>query len=144
MEVKRSGKMSVSSWVSGGPSEELRLLTVYFCVLAGRKNWSQSWTVLHGGILTFHRDPKSAPAGNAVRTPASGSPSPRQHSPNGASISCLIAKKGVWPLNVLLSPLSDWVGGSQVHVIVAPPLVTAMSSGYRRHHQNMIAKLCHL
>uniref|UniRef100_A0A8C9YHC4 Rho GTPase activating protein 27, like n=1 Tax=Sander lucioperca TaxID=283035 RepID=A0A8C9YHC4_SANLU len=24
-----------------------------------RKNWSQSWTVLHGGILTFHRDPKS-------------------------------------------------------------------------------------
>ncbi|XP_055079383.1 rho GTPase-activating protein 27 isoform X2 [Periophthalmus magnuspinnatus] len=28
-----------------------------------RKNWSQSWTVLHGGILTFHRDPKSAPAG---------------------------------------------------------------------------------
>ncbi|XP_047213553.1 rho GTPase-activating protein 27-like isoform X6 [Girardinichthys multiradiatus] len=30
-----------------------------------RKNWSQSWTVLHGGILTFHKDPKSAPAGNA-------------------------------------------------------------------------------
>ncbi|XP_061906408.1 rho GTPase-activating protein 27-like isoform X2 [Entelurus aequoreus] len=29
-----------------------------------RKNWSQSWTVLHGGILTFHRDPKSAPSGN--------------------------------------------------------------------------------
>lgn len=28
-----------------------------------RKNWSQSWTVLHGGILTFHRDPKSAPSG---------------------------------------------------------------------------------
>lgn len=28
-----------------------------------RKNWSQSWTVLHGGILTFHRDPKSAPTG---------------------------------------------------------------------------------
>lgn len=30
-----------------------------------RKNWSQSWTVLHGGILTFHKDPKSSPAGNA-------------------------------------------------------------------------------
>ncbi|KAM4530205.1 rho GTPase-activating protein 27-like isoform 3-T3 [Odontesthes bonariensis] len=30
-----------------------------------RKNWSQSWTVLHGGILTFHKDPKSAPTGNA-------------------------------------------------------------------------------
>ncbi|XP_057717425.1 rho GTPase-activating protein 27 [Corythoichthys intestinalis] len=29
-----------------------------------RKNWSQSWTVLHGGILTFHRDPKSAPSSN--------------------------------------------------------------------------------
>ncbi|XP_061761769.1 rho GTPase-activating protein 27-like isoform X2 [Nerophis ophidion] len=33
-----------------------------------RKNWSQSWTVLHGGILTFHRDPKSAPSGNMLRT----------------------------------------------------------------------------
>ncbi|XP_060946897.1 rho GTPase-activating protein 27 isoform X1 [Limanda limanda] len=32
-----------------------------------RKNWSQSWTVLHGGILTFHRDPKSAPTGNASK-----------------------------------------------------------------------------
>lgn len=30
-----------------------------------RKSWSQSWTVLHGGILTFHRDPKSAPSGAA-------------------------------------------------------------------------------
>ncbi|KAK1875605.1 Rho GTPase-activating protein 27 [Dissostichus eleginoides] len=33
-----------------------------------RKNWSQSWTVLHGGILTFHRDPKSAPPGTASKT----------------------------------------------------------------------------
>uniref|UniRef100_A0A3B4WQX0 Rho GTPase activating protein 27, like n=1 Tax=Seriola lalandi dorsalis TaxID=1841481 RepID=A0A3B4WQX0_SERLL len=32
-----------------------------------RKNWSQSWTVLHGGILTFHKDPKSAPTGNASK-----------------------------------------------------------------------------
>uniref|UniRef100_A0A4W4FRK4 Rho GTPase activating protein 27 n=1 Tax=Electrophorus electricus TaxID=8005 RepID=A0A4W4FRK4_ELEEL len=24
-----------------------------------RKNWGHSWTVLHGGILTFHKDPKS-------------------------------------------------------------------------------------
>uniref|UniRef100_A0A3Q2XBT4 Rho GTPase activating protein 27, like n=1 Tax=Hippocampus comes TaxID=109280 RepID=A0A3Q2XBT4_HIPCM len=31
-----------------------------------RKNWSQSWTVLHGGILTFHRDPKSAPSSNMI------------------------------------------------------------------------------
>uniref|UniRef100_A0A3B3TFL7 Rho GTPase activating protein 27, like n=1 Tax=Paramormyrops kingsleyae TaxID=1676925 RepID=A0A3B3TFL7_9TELE len=29
-----------------------------------RKSWSPSWTVLHGGILTFHKDPKSTPAGN--------------------------------------------------------------------------------
>ncbi|XP_023691309.1 rho GTPase-activating protein 27-like [Paramormyrops kingsleyae] len=28
-----------------------------------RKSWSPSWTVLHGGILTFHKDPKSTPAG---------------------------------------------------------------------------------
>ncbi|XP_067472077.1 rho GTPase-activating protein 27-like isoform X1 [Thunnus thynnus] len=32
-----------------------------------RKNWAQSWTVLHGGILTFHKDPKSAPTGNAMK-----------------------------------------------------------------------------
>uniref|UniRef100_A0A672GXW6 Rho GTPase activating protein 27 n=1 Tax=Salarias fasciatus TaxID=181472 RepID=A0A672GXW6_SALFA len=29
-----------------------------------RKNWTQTWTVLHGGVLTFHKDPKSAPTGN--------------------------------------------------------------------------------
>ncbi|XP_074552817.1 rho GTPase-activating protein 27-like [Halichoeres trimaculatus] len=33
-----------------------------------RKNWSQSWTVLHGGILTFHKDPKSAPTGTASKS----------------------------------------------------------------------------
>ncbi|TSV28428.1 Rho GTPase-activating protein 27 [Bagarius yarrelli] len=33
-----------------------------------RKNWAQSWTVLHGGILTFYKDPKSTPAGNVTRT----------------------------------------------------------------------------
>ncbi|KAI1896543.1 hypothetical protein AGOR_G00095850 [Albula goreensis] len=33
-----------------------------------RKNWTQSWTVLHGGILTFHKDPKSAPAGTSSKT----------------------------------------------------------------------------
>uniref|UniRef100_A0A665WQP1 Rho GTPase-activating protein 12-like n=1 Tax=Echeneis naucrates TaxID=173247 RepID=A0A665WQP1_ECHNA len=32
-----------------------------------RKNWCQSWTVLHGGILTFHKDPKSAPSGNTIK-----------------------------------------------------------------------------
>uniref|UniRef100_A0A1A7WSM0 Rho GTPase activating protein 27 n=1 Tax=Iconisemion striatum TaxID=60296 RepID=A0A1A7WSM0_9TELE len=32
-----------------------------------RKNWSQSWTVLHGGILTFYKDPKSTPAGNTSK-----------------------------------------------------------------------------
>ncbi|XP_055367028.1 rho GTPase-activating protein 27-like [Betta splendens] len=33
-----------------------------------RKNWGQSWTVLHGGILTFHKDPKSAPAGTTMKS----------------------------------------------------------------------------
>ncbi|XP_061087660.1 rho GTPase-activating protein 27-like isoform X2 [Conger conger] len=33
-----------------------------------RKNWAQSWTVLHGGVLIFHKDPKSAPAGNSNKT----------------------------------------------------------------------------
>ncbi|KAJ8364768.1 hypothetical protein SKAU_G00135990 [Synaphobranchus kaupii] len=33
-----------------------------------RKNWAQSWTVLHGGVLTFHKDPKSAPAGTSNKT----------------------------------------------------------------------------
>ncbi|XP_046894362.1 rho GTPase-activating protein 27-like [Hypomesus transpacificus] len=33
-----------------------------------RKNWGQSWTVLHGGILTFHRDPKSAPTSNSNKS----------------------------------------------------------------------------
>ncbi|XP_066530343.1 rho GTPase-activating protein 27 isoform X2 [Hoplias malabaricus] len=33
-----------------------------------RKNWTQSWTVLHGGILTFHKDPKSTPGGNVTKT----------------------------------------------------------------------------
>ncbi|XP_010873242.2 rho GTPase-activating protein 27 isoform X5 [Esox lucius] len=33
-----------------------------------RKNWSQSWTVLHDGILTFHKDPKSAASGNSNKT----------------------------------------------------------------------------
>uniref|UniRef100_A0A3Q1G209 Rho GTPase activating protein 27 n=1 Tax=Acanthochromis polyacanthus TaxID=80966 RepID=A0A3Q1G209_9TELE len=28
------------------------------------KNWTQTWTVLHGGVLTFHKDPKSAATGN--------------------------------------------------------------------------------
>uniref|UniRef100_A0A672H3Y2 Rho GTPase activating protein 27 n=1 Tax=Salarias fasciatus TaxID=181472 RepID=A0A672H3Y2_SALFA len=32
-----------------------------------RKNWTQTWTVLHGGVLTFHKDPKSAPTGALVR-----------------------------------------------------------------------------
>lgn len=26
-----------------------------------RKNWSPTWTVLHGGVLTFHKDPKPSP-----------------------------------------------------------------------------------
>ncbi|XP_072522758.1 rho GTPase-activating protein 27 isoform X2 [Salminus brasiliensis] len=33
-----------------------------------RKNWALSWTVLHGGVLTFHKDPKSNPAGAASKT----------------------------------------------------------------------------
>ncbi|XP_072229332.1 rho GTPase-activating protein 27 [Leuresthes tenuis] len=33
-----------------------------------RKNWTQTWTVLHGGMLTFHKDPKSAATGAANKT----------------------------------------------------------------------------
>lgn len=33
-----------------------------------RKNWGHSWTVLHGGKLTFHKDPKSTPAGASSKT----------------------------------------------------------------------------
>uniref|UniRef100_UPI0037E81286 rho GTPase-activating protein 15 isoform X2 n=1 Tax=Semicossyphus pulcher TaxID=241346 RepID=UPI0037E81286 len=32
-----------------------------------RKNWTQTWTVLLGGVLTFHKDPKSAATGASVR-----------------------------------------------------------------------------
>ncbi|XP_034414238.1 rho GTPase-activating protein 27 isoform X2 [Cyclopterus lumpus] len=33
-----------------------------------RKNWAQTWTVLHGGVLTFHKDPKSAAMGALHKT----------------------------------------------------------------------------
>ncbi|XP_057214761.1 rho GTPase-activating protein 27 isoform X2 [Triplophysa rosa] len=33
-----------------------------------RKNWAHSWTVLHGGVLTFHKDPKSTPTGASSKT----------------------------------------------------------------------------
>ncbi|XP_056432711.1 rho GTPase-activating protein 27 isoform X1 [Gadus chalcogrammus] len=33
-----------------------------------RKNWCQSWTVLHGGVLTFHKDPKSTTSGASNKT----------------------------------------------------------------------------
>ncbi|XP_042183084.1 rho GTPase-activating protein 27-like isoform X4 [Oncorhynchus tshawytscha] len=33
-----------------------------------RKNWAQSWTVLHGGVLTFHKEPKSAAMGASIKT----------------------------------------------------------------------------
>ncbi|XP_055791597.1 rho GTPase-activating protein 27-like [Salvelinus fontinalis] len=33
-----------------------------------RKNWAQSWTVLHGGVLTFHKEPKSAATGASIKT----------------------------------------------------------------------------
>ncbi|KAF3704183.1 Rho GTPase-activating protein 27 CIN85-associated multi-domain-containing [Channa argus] len=32
-----------------------------------RKNWTQAWTVLYGGVVTFHKDPKSAVTGTSVR-----------------------------------------------------------------------------
>uniref|UniRef100_A0A674N260 Rho GTPase activating protein 27 n=1 Tax=Takifugu rubripes TaxID=31033 RepID=A0A674N260_TAKRU len=34
-----------------------------------RKNWTQTWTVLHGGVLTFHKDPKSTATGYYLRSP---------------------------------------------------------------------------
>ncbi|XP_019720273.1 rho GTPase-activating protein 27 isoform X2 [Hippocampus comes] len=33
-----------------------------------RKNWAQTWTVLHGGMLTFHKDPKSTSPGISNKT----------------------------------------------------------------------------
>ncbi|XP_038591788.1 rho GTPase-activating protein 27 isoform X1 [Micropterus salmoides] len=33
-----------------------------------RKNWTQTWTVLLGGVLTFHKDPKSAATGALNKT----------------------------------------------------------------------------
>ncbi|XP_052399290.1 rho GTPase-activating protein 27-like isoform X4 [Carassius gibelio] len=33
-----------------------------------RKNWAQSWTVLHDGILTFHKDPKFTPTGMSTKS----------------------------------------------------------------------------
>nr|XP_057934160.1 rho GTPase-activating protein 27 isoform X2 [Doryrhamphus excisus] len=33
-----------------------------------RKNWAQTWTVLHGGVLTFHKDPKSTAPGTSTKT----------------------------------------------------------------------------
>ncbi|XP_011612732.2 rho GTPase-activating protein 27 isoform X2 [Takifugu rubripes] len=33
-----------------------------------RKNWTQTWTVLHGGVLTFHKDPKSTATGASNKT----------------------------------------------------------------------------
>uniref|UniRef100_A0AAY5KK18 Rho GTPase activating protein 27 n=1 Tax=Esox lucius TaxID=8010 RepID=A0AAY5KK18_ESOLU len=33
-----------------------------------RKNWIQSWTVLHGGVLTFHKDPKSTSTGGSYKS----------------------------------------------------------------------------
>ncbi|XP_077406669.1 rho GTPase-activating protein 15-like isoform X2 [Vanacampus margaritifer] len=33
-----------------------------------RKNWAQTWTVLHGGTLTFHKDPKMTSPGVSSKT----------------------------------------------------------------------------
>lgn len=41
--------------------------------LLPRKNWSSSWTVLEGGVLTFFKDSKHSAASALVRAPvASG------------------------------------------------------------------------
>lgn len=49
-----------------------KLSVALFCGSDGyfpyfRKNWTQTWTVLLGGVLTFHKDPKSAATGSSVR-----------------------------------------------------------------------------
>ncbi|XP_034049272.1 rho GTPase-activating protein 27-like isoform X2 [Thalassophryne amazonica] len=33
-----------------------------------RKNWAQTWAVLHGGVLTFYKDPKSTTTGASNKT----------------------------------------------------------------------------
>uniref|UniRef100_H2ZYV7 Rho GTPase activating protein 27 n=1 Tax=Latimeria chalumnae TaxID=7897 RepID=H2ZYV7_LATCH len=35
-----------------------------------RKNWSSSWTVLHGGVLTFYKDTKSQQSGSLKSAPS--------------------------------------------------------------------------
>uniref|UniRef100_A0A8C5GCZ8 Rho GTPase activating protein 27 n=1 Tax=Gouania willdenowi TaxID=441366 RepID=A0A8C5GCZ8_GOUWI len=43
------------------------IVTVFFFSVVFRKNWTQNWSVLHGGVLTFHKDPKPATTGSLVR-----------------------------------------------------------------------------
>lgn len=53
--------------------------------LLPRKNWSSSWTVLEGGILTFFKDSKHSAAGALVRAPTASVGG--QHPWDGASTS---------------------------------------------------------
>uniref|UniRef100_A0A3B3V7X1 Rho GTPase activating protein 27 n=1 Tax=Poecilia latipinna TaxID=48699 RepID=A0A3B3V7X1_9TELE len=42
---------------------------LYVCLIFlffPRKNWVPTWTVLHGGVLTFHKDPKPSPGTNQI------------------------------------------------------------------------------
>lgn len=51
-----------------------------------RKNWSSSWTVLEGGILTFFKDSKHSAASALVRAPMAlgqGSTHGRESAPMG-------------------------------------------------------------
>uniref|UniRef100_A0A3P9P2N5 Rho GTPase activating protein 27 n=1 Tax=Poecilia reticulata TaxID=8081 RepID=A0A3P9P2N5_POERE len=39
----------------------MHLICMSYLFFFPRKNWVPTWTVLHGGVLTFHKDPKPSP-----------------------------------------------------------------------------------
>ncbi|RXM98532.1 Rho GTPase-activating protein 27 [Acipenser ruthenus] len=68
------GKMPMENWrhtmiapVSHMGSQDQEGTDIPYCdhfaFVPHRKNWTQSWTVLHGEILTFYKDPKSQQTG---------------------------------------------------------------------------------
>lgn len=72
--LKKSVKPAPVIFISGYDVSRTTNICCCLCPLVTavfpfvRKNWTQTWTVLHGGVLTFHKDPKSAAMGTAVRS----------------------------------------------------------------------------